>query len=40
MTLAADQNALAMQLRAGQTVSIFCEQMERYSDARPAPAAA
>lgn len=33
MTLAPDQNALAMQLRAGQTIAVSCEEMARYSDA-------
>jgi tRNA_anti-like len=33
MTLALDQNALAMRLRAGQTIAVSCEEMARYSDA-------
>jgi hypothetical protein len=33
MTLAPDQNALAMRLRAGQTIAVSCEEMARYSDA-------
>jgi hypothetical protein len=33
MTLVPDQNALAMRLRAGQTIAVSCEKMARYSDA-------
>ena len=33
MTLATNQNALAVQLRAGQTIAVSCEEMARYSDA-------
>jgi putative nucleic acid binding protein len=33
MALAADQNALVIRLRAGQTVSVSCHEMARYSDA-------
>lgn len=32
MTLAPDQNLLALQLKRGQSVSITCDEMQRYSD--------
>lgn len=32
MMLAADQNLLAVQLQRGQTLSLYCDQMQRYSD--------
>ena len=33
MTLAANQNPLTVQLQRGQAISMFCDQMQRYSDA-------